>query len=92
VALIAAAPYMIHTVLTDYGIQFHFPPSYADGGTATVMTHMFDKRRRENAHPAPLQQNQPPWTSGQVERMNRTINQAAVQPIRRPSAAQRPSR
>ena len=30
-ALIAAVPYKIHTVLTDYGIQFTFPPRYADG-------------------------------------------------------------
>src|SRR6202795_4310779 len=29
-ALIAAVPYKIHTVLTDNGIQFTFPPRYAD--------------------------------------------------------------
>jgi hypothetical protein len=28
-ALIAAVPYKIHTVLTDNGIQFTFPPRYA---------------------------------------------------------------
>ena len=33
-ALIAAVPYKIHTVLTDNGIQFTFPPRYADGPTA----------------------------------------------------------
>ena len=33
-ALIAAVPYAIHTVLTDNGIQFTFPPRYADGPTA----------------------------------------------------------
>jgi Integrase core domain len=32
-ALIAAVPYKIHTVLTDNGIQFTFPPRYADGPT-----------------------------------------------------------
>lgn len=33
-ALIAAVPYKIYTVLTDNGIQFTFPPRYADGPTA----------------------------------------------------------
>ncbi len=33
-ALIAAVPYQIHTVLTDNGIQFTFPPRHADGPTA----------------------------------------------------------
>ena len=40
-ALIAAVPYKIHTVLTDNGIQFTFPPRYADGPTARyVDTHV----------------------------------------------------
>jgi len=47
VALIAAVPYKIHTVLTDNGIQFTFPPRYADGPTAKYMTHMFDMRCRK---------------------------------------------
>ena len=32
-AVIEAVPYKIHTVLTDNGIQFHFPPRYADDPT-----------------------------------------------------------
>lgn len=32
-----------------YGIQFTFPPRYADGPTATDITHMFDMRCEENA-------------------------------------------
>ena len=47
-ALIEAVPYKIHTVLTDNGVQFTFPPRYAGGLTATYMTHMFDMRCREN--------------------------------------------
>src|SRR6266481_1147923 len=47
-ALIKAVPYKIHTVLTDNGVQFTFPPRYADGPTARYMTHMFDMRCREN--------------------------------------------
>jgi hypothetical protein len=43
-ALIAAVPYKIHIVLTDNGIQFTFPPRYADGPTARYVTHMFDRR------------------------------------------------
>ena len=35
-ALIAAVPYKIHTVLTDNGIQFTFPPRYADGPDGKV--------------------------------------------------------
>ena len=47
-AMVAAVPYKIHTVLTDNGIQFTLPPRYADGPTATYLTHMFDMRCQEN--------------------------------------------
>jgi transposase-like protein len=47
-ALIEAVPYKIHTVLTDNGIQFTFPPRYADGPTARYVTHMFDMRCQEH--------------------------------------------
>ena len=47
-ALIEAVPYKIHTVLTDNGIQFTFPPRYANGPTARYATHMFEMRCREN--------------------------------------------
>ena len=77
-ALIAAVPYKIHTVLTDNGIQFTFPPRYADGPTATYMTHMFDMRCRENGIEHRLTKIKHPWTNGQVERMNRTIKEATV--------------
>jgi transposase InsO family protein len=78
VALIAAVPYSIHTVLTDNGIQFTFPPRYADGPTARYMTHMFDMRCRENGIEHRLTKVKHPWTNGQVERMNRTIKEATV--------------
>ena len=77
-ALIAAVPYKIHTVLTDNGIQFTFPPRYADGPTARYMTHMFDMRCRENGIEHRLTKVRHPWTNGQVERMNRTIKEATV--------------
>ena len=78
VAVIAAVPYKIHTVLTDNGIQFTYPPRYADGPTATYMTHMFNMRCRENGIEHRLTKIRHPWTNGQVERMNRTIKDATV--------------
>jgi hypothetical protein len=77
-ALIAAVPYQIHTILTDNGIQFRFAPRYADGPTARYMTHMFDMRCRENGIEHRFTKINHPWTNGQVERMNRTIKEAAV--------------
>ena len=78
VALIEAVPYKIHTVLTDNGIQFRFPPRYADGPTARFIVHMFDKRCRENGIEHRFTKINHPWTNGQVERMNRTIKDATV--------------
>lgn len=79
VALIAAVPYKIHTVLTDNGIQFRVAPRYADAPTARYMTHMFDMRCRENGIEHRFTKINHPWTNGQVERMNRTIKEATVQ-------------
>lgn len=78
VALIAAVLYKIHTVLTDNGIQFTFPPRYADGPTARYMTDMFDTRCRQHGIEHRLTKIKHPWTNGQVERMNRRIKKATV--------------
>ncbi|MCA3151296.1 MAG: IS481 family transposase [Rhodocyclaceae bacterium] len=78
VALIKAVPYKIHTILTDNGIQFRYPPRYADGPTATYMTHMFAMRCEENDIEHRFTKLNHPWTNGQVERMNRTIKDATV--------------
>ncbi|OSQ49370.1 IS481 family transposase [Thalassospira alkalitolerans] len=77
-ALIEVVPYKIHTVLTDNGIQFTFPPRYADGPTARYTTHMFDMRCQENGIEHRLTKIKHPWTNGQVERINRTIKEATV--------------
>ena len=79
VALVAAVPYKIHTVLTDNGIQFRFAPRYANGPTARYMTHMFDMRCSEHGIEHRFTKINHPWTNGQVERMNRTIKEATVQ-------------
>ena len=76
--LLEAVPYKVHTVLTDNGIQFTFPPRYADGPTAQYVTHMFDMRCREHGIEHRLTKMKHPWTNGQVERMNRTIKEATV--------------
>ena len=76
--LIAAVPYKIHTVLTDNGIQFRFPPRHADGPTARFVTHMFGLRCQENGIEHRCTRVNHPWTNGQVERMNRTIKEATV--------------
>lgn len=78
VALIAAVPYTIYTVLTDNGIQFTFPPRYADGPTATYITHRVDMQCNAHGIEHRLTKIKHPWTNSQVERMNRTIKDATV--------------
>jgi transposase InsO family protein len=43
------------------------------------MTHMFEMRCRENGIVRRFTRINHPWTSGQVEQMNRTINEETVQ-------------
>jgi Integrase core domain len=68
VALIAAVPYKIHTVLTDNGIQFRLPPRYADGPTARYVTHMFDMRCRENGIEHRFTKINHPWTTDVIDK------------------------
>ena len=63
-ALIAAVPYKIHTVLTDNGIQFTFPPRYAGGPTARYVTDMFDMHCHENGIEHRLTKINHPCTNG----------------------------
>jgi transposase InsO family protein len=78
VALVAAVPYRIHTVLTDNGIQFADLPRNRDGWTARFRVHRFDQICREHNIEHRLTKPNHPWTNGQVERMNRTIKDATV--------------
>ncbi|BCH62167.1 hypothetical protein RvVAR0630_pl03090 (plasmid) [Agrobacterium vitis] len=71
--LIKAAPFRIHTVFTDNGIQFTNQERYKDAGY-----HIFDRVCDENGIEHRLTKVKHPWTNGQVERMNRTIKDATV--------------
>jgi transposase InsO family protein len=71
--LIAAVPYAIHAVLTDNGVQFtnRACDRYAFG-------HIFDRVCDQHGIEHRLTKVKHPWTNGQVERMNRTIEDATV--------------
>jgi transposase InsO family protein len=71
--LIAAVPYVIHTVLTDNGIQFA-----KREGTEAYWLLPFDRICIAHQIGHRLTQICHPWTNGQVERMNRTIKEATV--------------
>lgn len=77
-ALVAAAPYEIHTVLTDNGIQFADIPKNRNGPTARFRGHPFDRACWRHGIEHRLTKPKHPWTNGQVERMNRTIKEATV--------------
>jgi transposase InsO family protein len=78
-ALIDAVPYMIHTVLTDNGIQFADLPRNRSKPTAIWRGHPFDRACNEHGVQHRLTKPNHPWTNGQVGRMNRTLKEATVQ-------------
>ena len=71
--LIETLPYVIHTILTDNGIQFTNRARDVYG-----LAHIFDRVCSENGIEHRLTKIKHPWTNGQVERMNRTIKEATV--------------
>ncbi len=71
--LIAAAPYQIHTILTDNGTQFT-PPANAKQRSKLE----FDKICAAHGIQHRLTKPYHPWTNGQVERMHRTIKEQTV--------------
>ena len=80
-ALIKAIPYKIHTVLTDNGVQVCDMPKHRSGPTARYRLHGFDRICREQDIEHRLTKPNHPWTDGQVERMTRTLEDAAVDDI-----------
>ena len=71
--LIQAAPYKIHKVLTDNGIQFTNHNHHKN-----AFTHIFERVCNENNIEHRKTKIKHPWTNGQVERMNRTLKEATV--------------
>ena len=67
-------PDKVFAVLTDKGVQFTpQPPQCLPGG------HRFDRICREYGVEHRLTKPAHPWTNGQVERLNRTLEEATVQ-------------
>ncbi len=71
--LIEALPYKIHTVLTDNGIQFTNHKS-----DRCTFPHIFDRVCEDNDIEHRLSKVNHPWSNDQVERMNRTLEEATV--------------
>ena len=71
--LIDVAPYHIHTILTDNGIQFTNRQK-----DKWAFMHLFDRICYQHEIEHRLTKVNHPWTNGQVERMNRTIKDATV--------------
>lgn len=74
--LIAAIPYRIRTVPTDTGVQFSH--ARRNGPTAQPIGYLFDRICAKHGIEHRLTKPNHPWTNGQVERVNRTIKDAAV--------------
>jgi transposase InsO family protein len=86
-ALIAAVPYKIHTVLTDHGTQFTALTHFRKGAdqqddvqhpAGLYLMPAFDDACVQHGIEHRLPKPGPPWTNGQVERMNRTLQEATV--------------
>lgn len=86
-ALIAAAPYKVHTVLTDNGTHFTTPGNTSSAAPLIkeamergeiFRAHAFEYACAQNDIDHRLTKPRHPWTNGQVERMSRTIKDATV--------------
>lgn len=68
---IEAIPYQLHTVLTDNGIGFTNRKK-----DKFAFAHIFDRVYVQYGIEHRLTKPNHPWTNGQVERMNRTLQEA----------------
>jgi len=71
--VIAVVPYTLHTMLTDNGIQF---ANRRSGRYA--FQHIFGRACEKHGIEHRLTKVKHPWTTGQVERISRTIKEATV--------------
>lgn len=62
----------------DNGIQFDDLPKNRNGATALLRAHPFDRVCKQHGIEHRLTKPNHPWTNGQVEKMNHTIKDAAV--------------
>ncbi len=85
--LIELLPYKIHTVLTDNGTHFTSPGDKCSAAkeleemmerVELFRAHAFEYACAQNDIDHRLTRPNHPWTSGQVERMDRTIIEATV--------------
>src|ERR687889_1932700 len=83
--VVAVFPYAIHTVLTDNGMAFADLPQHRDGPTRRYLgAHIFDRVCRERGIEHRLTKPYHPWTNGQAERMNRTVEEATIKAFHHP--------
>jgi transposase InsO family protein len=85
--LLKVVPYRIHTVLTDNGIHFTMPGNIASAASLIreamdrgeiFRAHAFEYACAQNHIEYRLTKPYHPWTSAQVERMNRTLKEVTV--------------
>lgn len=77
-------PYTIHTVLTDNGVAFIEQPRHRNGLTNRFGRHIFDRVCQEHGIKHNLTKPYPPQTSGQAERMNRTVKEVTIKSFHDP--------
>ena len=77
--VIAASPYVVHTMLSDNGWAFADLSKHRSGPTARWRGHAFDRVCRAHRIVHKLTRPYHPRTNGQAERMDRSVKEATVQ-------------
>jgi hypothetical protein len=83
--VINAFPYSIHTVLADHGMAFAGLPQNTNKPIyAFLGMHIFGRVGNENRIVHRLAKPYHPWSNGQTERTNRTIQETAIKALHYP--------